>query len=379
MKILMYSSGRLFTGHQTGGTKRFVELATYLQRHHAAELCCQDDDGTLAANGLHAKYHFRDSADGKPRFLPPEARRLLKNRTLLKQIGREGYDAVVSFDVPPAIGLCLAGVKNLVLMIRKDLIGYETVSAAMNWKGKLKLAYLWLCEDICLKKAKYIVTQCEYDKDQLISRHKRLVKRLEKKFRIQINNVNPSWIQQKSARTVAEERSDHRFRVCFVGNFNDARKGHDLLLAAAKRLHQEDCDIKFEIIGAGEDLERFRSQYESDSIVFHGRLDNPMAVLKSCDLMVVPSLADSCPNTVMESLYNGIAVIGSRAGGIPEILLDETALFDLDAEALALRINELYKNADALTRLRLSQQKRKTELEFDWAEKIAQLIAVVRV
>ena len=96
--------------------------------------------------------------------------------------------------------------------------------------------------------------------------------------------------------------------------------------------------------------------------------------MKNCDLLTVPSLADSCPNTVMEALYLGIPVIGSRAGGIPEILLDEEALFPTDWEQLAGKIETCYRDKAFLTRLREKQAERKKELSFDWAERIFELI-----
>ena len=376
-KILMYTTGEMFTKHQTGGAKRFEELTKYLFREGKADLCCQDSADVLEKNGLKAAYVFKEGGNkGVNRFLPPEARRLVANSALIDAIKNKGYEAIVSFDVPPAIGLCIKGVKNVVLMIRKDLIGYDAVitEGKPTVGQRLKKAYMWLCEEICLRKVKKVIVQCEYDKQQLLNRHRHLTKKVDGKFCVQINNVNPSWIVGKSASGQVEERPTNQFRVCFVGNFNDSRKGHDVLLEAARKLHEAGKDIRFEIIGAGRDMEVFRKQYESENIIFHGRLDNPMAVLKACDLMVVPSRADSCPNTVMESVYNGIAVIGSRVGGIPEILLDENAMFELNADSLAACIQNLYDHPEQIVSLKQNQTRRKEELTFDWAEKITGII-----
>ena len=91
-------------------------------------------------------------------------------------------------------------------------------------------------------------------------------------------------------------------------------------------------------------------------------------------MLVVPSLADSCPNTVMEALYNEVPVIGSNAGGIPEILKDESALFELNVCSLKKRILA-YKNEEkALLELKERQMQRKEELTFDWAAKILEVI-----
>ena len=162
--------------------------------------------------------------------------------------------------------------------------------------------------------------------------------------------------------------------MCFVGGFDDLRKGQELFLKAAERLTLQYPDMVFLLVGGGKSLKDWEERFPSDRIRFLGRMDNPLTVMKDCDLLTVPSLADSCPNTVMEALYLGIPVIGSRAGGIPEILLDEQALFPADWEKLAEKIEDCYRDRTALKQLAEKQTERKKELSFNWAEKIYDLI-----
>ena len=72
---------------------------------------------------------------------------------------------------------------------------------------------------------------------------------------------------------------------------------------------------------------------------------------------MVPSWSDSCPNTVLEALYNEIAVIGSKAGGIPEILIDKDSLFDLNKVSLKESILRFVEDNHALKLLRDRQLK----------------------
>ena len=311
-----------------------------------------------------------------PRFLPEEARILLDNRPVLKRIAKSDYDSVIAFDVPPAIGLSLYGVRNLVLMIRKDMIGYERVkSSGRGWKKQLRILYQWACEGICLRKAKLVICQCAYDRDVILNRHPLIKTRMMPKFRIQINNCNPSWIVRRAELTAGEmSKENDCFRVCFVGGFDDLRKGQELFLKAAEQLTQKYPDVEFLLVGGGKRLQDWQERYQTEHIRFLGRMDNPLLVMKRCDLLVVPSLADSCPNTVMEALYLGIPVIGSKAGGIPEILLDEEALFPTDWEQLAKKIEDCFQDRAFLKQKAEKQAKRKKELSFDWAERIVELI-----
>lgn len=381
MKVLLYSTGEIYSGVQTGGKKRFIELVDTLCKKKNADLCCSDNKDVLENHGVVAKYSIKKPASSVFfRALPPEMVLLLSNVKLVKQIKQTAYDSIVVFDVPPAVGLCVFGVKNLVLMIRKDMIGYEKIKCEdkKSIGFYFKLFYQWMSEAICLKKAKVIICQCEYDKEKLLHRHSLMKQYIKHKFIVQINNVNPTWIVNNSLReTKVEFDIEHKsFNICFVGGFDDLRKGQDILLSAAKILVKDKTQFSFYIIGGGKNLAQYKKIYKSERIHFLGRLENPIPIMKQCNLMVVPSLADSCPNTVMEALYNGIPVIASREGGIPEILKNNDALFELDPKSLALKILEIACDEKAIDKLKEQQRVRKEQLMFDWGEMICSLIGV---
>ena len=162
--------------------------------------------------------------------------------------------------------------------------------------------------------------------------------------------------------------------IGFVGNFNDSRKGHDILMKAARSLIQDGEKVSFWIIGGGRELEYYKENYSFTGISFFDHQDNPIRFIKKCDIIIVPSKADSCPNTVLEAIYNNVVVIGSRAGGIPELLEDEEALFDITAIDLYRSIKKLLHDPDMFARLYSKQIKRRNDLCFDWAERIENLL-----
>ena len=376
-KIAMIFTRCLFVeNRQTGGIKRFIELSKYLSNtDDDFHIFSSDNSDVISENGIRNHERLKKTRSVF-KALPPEAGMVLSNLSLFKRIKHSGYDDIIIFDVPTAIGPILCGLKKVVLMIRKDMIGYEKVQNRSKTKW-IKIGYQWVCESICMLRAKLIITQCNYDKDVLKGRHPILAKCIEKKTIIQINNVNPSWIVSKSEKIATSEiklGETNKFRVCFIGGFGNPRKGQDLFLCTAQQVLKIDQGYEFIMIGGGGGLEDYKNKYESDGIIFMGRQDNPIGILKQCELLVVPSYADSCPNTVMEALYNGVPVIGSRAGGIPEILNDETALFDLSSNSLLKSILKLKEDEEALIRLKEQQKIRKKELEFEWAQRIMEII-----
>ena len=48
--------------------------------------------------------------------------------------------------------------------------------------------------------------------------------------------------------------------------------------------------------------------------------DDIVAAYNAADAMVVPSLEDNLPNTVIEAMACGTPVVGFRTGGIPEMI-----------------------------------------------------------
>ena len=376
-KIILYTTNSIYeVSKQTGGIKRFIELAEYINKKYPMSiLYSRDDSNSVACHGFR---NFIKLNDGNKllEIFPPEVRYVLSNFSIIRKMRKSNYDKVIVFDVPTTIGLVLCGLNNVVLMIRKDMIGYEKVQNKKKNKW-FKMGYQWISESICILNVKLIVTQCYYDINVLKERHPLLARHIERKAVVQINNVNPTWIVTKSEKKggkIIKFDDTNKFIVCFIGGFGNPRKGQDLFLLAALEILNNRNDALFILVGGGPNLDDYKNKYKSDNIIFLGRQENPIDILKCCNLLVVPSFADSCPNTVMEALYNGIPVIGSRAGGIPEILKDEESLFDLRASSLAEKINSLMDKPEMLRSMTKRQSLRKTELSFNWAKRITELI-----
>lgn len=368
-KIILYTSGQLKKAKQTGGVKRFLELLYQMPDFCDLILVSGDEDYEVPNKVRHVSMHQGVEYN-------KELKNAINNRNYLREIKREGYNWLIVFDVPPAIWLVLFGMPNLCLMIRKDLIAYTKIMlndcGVKVPKKIVVLAMMLFAESITYLYAKKIIVQCEYDKQQLLIRHKLIKRYIDTKICVQINNVNPSWVTKKE---IERKMVNPVFSVVSVSNFSDTRKGFDIFLEAIKILIDEGEKIQASIVGDGKYWEMYKKMYsEYKNIDFVGRIENPSEYIQKFDLDVVPSKADSCPNTVMEAIYNSVPVIASGVGGIPEILENEDALFDLQPRKLAEKIRFYSNNSFALELLKRQQQKRKKELTFDWSKKIVEII-----
>ena len=98
------------------------------------------------------------------------------------------------------------------------------------------------------------------------------------------------------------------------------RKGLDVLAAA---LHQIDCqNIGLLSWGQKPDL-LWPDNLEVNPIGHVSDQKKIARLYAACDLFVCPSRSDNLPNTILESLACGIPVIGSDAGGIPDMVRPE--------------------------------------------------------
>ncbi len=136
-------------------------------------------------------------------------------------------------------------------------------------------------------------------------------------------------------------------------------KGHEYFLRAAASLAQSDRGLRFVIAGDGP----IRAQVEAwidefglrDRVHLLGHRDDVESVLASLDVLVLPSYAhEGVPQIILQAQAVGRAVVGTRIGGIPEVIRDgETGLLvpPRDPEALAGAIGRLISDGSQRARM----------------------------
>jgi glycosyltransferase involved in cell wall biosynthesis len=115
----------------------------------------------------------------------------------------------------------------------------------------------------------------------------------------------------------------------FLGRFMD-QKGFEPLLHAL-RLARPDCPpFRLVAVGSGDYQREYARLAErlglSDCVTFLPQRPNIAPLLKQLDLMVMPSLWESCGLLAMEAMVAGVPVLGSDCIGLREVLRDTPAV-----------------------------------------------------
>jgi glycosyltransferase involved in cell wall biosynthesis len=110
-----------------------------------------------------------------------------------------------------------------------------------------------------------------------------------------------------------------------------AHKGQTHLLDAMPMVMREVPDAHLVILGDGElraALERQLKDLHLERVVrLPGFREDVLSLMKSADLFVMSSLTEGLGSAVLDAMAMGLAVVGTRAGGIPEVVVHgETGL-----------------------------------------------------
>jgi glycosyltransferase involved in cell wall biosynthesis len=148
-------------------------------------------------------------------------------------------------------------------------------------------------------------------------------------------------------------------------------KGIDVLLEAAQLVEPP---LRLEIFGVGALGDALQRQARTGGVDahFHGFVRDMRARLAQVDVLVQPSRADNLPLAILEAMASGIPVIGTRVGGIPELVVDGETGIVVEPEsprALAAALDTLARSPEK--RRELGQRGRERAAEHFSAEGVA--------
>ena len=191
------------------------------------------------------------------------------------------------------------------------------------------------------------------------------------------------------ADSIAQQRSklgldSDSFVVGLFGRLEE-QKGQHLLIEATAKARAEGKIIHALIVG--HEMEHgYRDHLAqqatalgvSEQIHFLDFVDKPQAIMQLCDCVVLATYMETFGLVLPEAMRAGIAVIGSNAGGVPEIIKHgKTGLMfePKNADDLKAQILKLYTDRNLLEKL-ATQGMEKANTEFNDDKHFAKLLDI---
>lgn len=128
-------------------------------------------------------------------------------------------------------------------------------------------------------------------------------------------------------------------------------KGPGYFIEAAKLIADKTVKAKFLIVGEGSLRKFLEKQVKSlgRSFIFAGWREDIPAIISILDILVLPSLNEAVGMILIEAQAEGIPVVASCVGGIPEVVQDKKTGFlvpSQDAKSLAEAISYLLEHKE---------------------------------
>lgn len=174
---------------------------------------------------------------------------------------------------------------------------------------------------------------------------------------VRSNVERASLVTLSHPRTYAD-LDDSSFTAITAGSQEQQYKGHDVLIEAVALLWKSGYPVRTVIIGDGQQHKSLVALAEargvSDLVRFMGQLPHAEAVMaevRRADVFVLPSRTEGLSRVLIEAMSTGIACVGSRVGGTPELLTEDAMFMSDSPEGLAAKLNELRVSPDKLAYL----------------------------
>lgn len=210
-------------------------------------------------------------------------------------------------DIPYTVRLHMQSLFDLETQTKKKL----TLKNAIFY-------YFWKQEEKVIKRCKYI-TSCS----------KALAEWSIKNYKLDANHVtvinNPVNQKNISSLEVSHLLDKNKRNIVYVGTVC-ATKGCKELVSASIQLKQKYPNLELWLFGkVGLWADSLAEENKSNPwIHFYGKIDRKLlySIYKDSDVVCLPSWFDNFPMTCIEAMLAGAVVVGSKAGGMSEILQD---------------------------------------------------------
>src|SRR5690606_304245 len=200
------------------------------------------------------------------------------------------------------------------------------ISTLHGYVGARKFTKMWLYElldKVILKRTEAVV---------IVSAHMRSIKAVKK---IKDNKIVliENGIACDEGRSAKGELSQDVLNfikkrnksIGAVGRLSK-EKGLENLIKALKIVVNENLDVGLLIVGEGSERSRLEKLVSTlnleEHVYFSGYLSNPLDYMRFIDCLIMASLTEGLPITLLETMWVGTPVVATSVGGIPSVLAE---------------------------------------------------------
>lgn len=224
-----------------------------------------------------------------------------------------------------------------------ELIGLKRGKHAEDFWNTPEARLLLFIERNLFRSFTRVVAQSDYHRNMLKN-----ICRVPERMLIQVpNGVNVYEYSQEEIES-AKEQLPEGVKIA-SSNRLVSWKGVEYGIGAMKQI--EGCYV---VIGDGPERKRLEKLAEEKGVarrvLFLGRLphEKVQLYLRCCDVMLVASLYEPFGISILDGFAAGVPVLGSRTGGIVELVEPELLFESRNVDDIARKINYALKNRSAL-------------------------------
>lgn len=357
---------------RTGGHKRYLELLDSLAKKGWKVK-------VLISNTIDKTQFNFDSIGLKPVFkgkiIPYSLKQMLRILPQLLSLKKGNY-----------ITICFGETNYLSMLAANKILKSKSVFAfrsnsymaklnqfklkKITLKKKLQLIKMYRLEKSIVKLSDQLIFQTDFDKNDIIERHK-----YSKATFIIPNSINESWFLSNYKNI---NNSSKLKKILYLGSY-DERKGAIYLLEAINGIIKSKLNIELDMYGYGPNKKMFSKFINDrgidDKVTIHDKMVEPIKQIGRYDLMIVPSIYDSYPNVILESIFVGTPVLASKNSGMEAILKYDELLFNTgDSNDIENKILGLLKSQEQYRKIKELCNIRANEHDFIWTDRFENII-----
>jgi glycosyltransferase involved in cell wall biosynthesis len=176
-----------------------------------------------------------------------------------------------------------------------------------------------------------------------------------------------AWRFRQSVPGIAERQaararwhiSPESYVIAAIGRLS-TEKRFDLYLAACAEIATRLPEATFLLVGGGKQEEALKAQAAQlglgDRVIFTGLTSHMPGIYAASDLLMITSDTEGVPHVLLEAMSQGIPVVSTAVGGIPEMLTSgETGLLVPPGEVSALVEAAMRLHDDPVLAIRLAE------------------------